>query len=191
MPTTALYVRVSTTGQNEQGQKRELEAWAKGNGITDIAFYIDNNTGNNLDRPAFQRLQADIFNGTIQTIVVWKLDRLSRSIRDGINTLCEWCDKGLRVVSTTQQIDFNGTTGKLIASVLFAVSQLETETRKERQSVGIALAQENGVYQGRKQGTTKGKPARALELKQRGLTLAEIGTAMGISKASVCRYLRA
>jgi DNA invertase Pin-like site-specific DNA recombinase len=43
--------------------------------------------------------------------VTYKLDRMCRSLRDGINVLSDWCDKGLRVVSVTQQIDFNGTVG--------------------------------------------------------------------------------
>ncbi len=146
---TAVYVRVSTTGQNEAGQKREIERWLLGNGINDARFYLDKQTGDHLDRPAFRQLQADIFNGEVKTVVVWKLDRLSRSMKDGINTLCDWCDRGLRVVSVTQQIDFNGTVGKMIASVLFAVAEMEQETRRERQRAGIEVAKEEGKYKGR------------------------------------------
>lgn len=188
---TAVYVRVSTTGQNEAGQKREIERWLLGNGINDARFYLDKQTGDHLDRPAFRQLQADIFNGEVKTVVVWKLDRLSRSMKDGINTLCDWCDRGLRVVSVTQQIDFNGTVGKMIASVLFAVAEMEQETRRERQRAGIEVAKEEGKYKGRKKGTTKGRPQRARLLREQGLTLAEIATALGVSRMTVCRYLRA
>ena len=59
--------------------------------------------------------------------MVWKLDRLSRNLRDGINVLADWCDKGLRVVSVTQQIDFNGATGKMLAAVLLGVAEMEQE----------------------------------------------------------------
>ena len=128
--TTAVYIRVSTTGQNLAGQRREIGRWLKGNGINNIRVFIDKETGDNLERSAFQELQKAIFNGEIRIVVVWKLDRLSRSLRDGINTLCDWCDRGLRVVSVTQQIDFNGTVGKMIASVLFAVAEMEQETRR-------------------------------------------------------------
>jgi DNA invertase Pin-like site-specific DNA recombinase len=69
-------------------------------------------SGDNLKRPAFDQLQAAVFAGEVGTIVTYKLDRLSRSLRDGINVLGEWCDKGLRVVSVAQQIDFNGTVGR-------------------------------------------------------------------------------
>ena len=129
--TTAAYVRVSTTGQNEAGQQAAIERWLEGNNVTDVEWYIDTATGDNLDRPEFADLQADIFDGAIDTVVCFKLDRLSRTLKDGINVLCDWIDKGIRVVSVTQQLDFSGPTGKLIASVLFAVAEMEQETRRE------------------------------------------------------------
>ena len=87
---TAVYIRVSTVGQNEAGQRREVERWLAGNGIESVKWYVDRETGDNLNRPAFARLQADVFAGQVKTVVVWKLDRLSRSLQDGINTLCDW-----------------------------------------------------------------------------------------------------
>ena len=187
-----IYVRVSTVCQNVAGQKREIRRWLKGNGIDekDVEWYVDKATGNNLDRPELERLQRDIFSGEIETVVVWKLDRLSRNLRDGINTLADWCDRGLRVVSITQQIDFNGALGKMLAAVLLGVAEMEQETRRERQAAGIAAAKERGdVYSGRKSGTTKAKPERALELRRKGLNDAEIATALGISRGTVQRYL--
>lgn len=187
----ACYVRVSTDGQNEAGQKREILKWLKGNGIDpkSVRWYVDVSTGDNLDRPAFQQLQQAVFMGEIGTVVVWKLDRLSRSLRDGINTLADWCDSGLRVVSVTQQIDFNGTMGKMLACVLLGIAEMEQATRRERQRAGIDAAKERGVYQGRKAGTTKAKPQRAQKLRDKGLTHAEIATAMGVSRRTVIRYL--
>lgn len=184
-----VYLRVSTIGQNEAGQRREIARWLKGNGIDDVKWYLDKESGDTLKRPAFERLQAAVFNGEVDTVVVWRLDRLSRSIRDGINVLCDWCDRGLRVVSVTQQIDFNGATGTLLAAVLLGVAQMEQEARKERQGVGIAAAKERGVYQGRKAGTTKVSTKRAKELRAKGLTVAEIATSLGVSQRSIHRYL--
>jgi len=70
----------------------------------------------------------------VKTVVVYKLDRLSRSLREEINVLAKWCDKRLRVVSVTQQIDFNGETSKLLAAVLLGIAEMEQETRRERQA---------------------------------------------------------
>lgn len=188
----AVYLRVSTVGQNEAGQRREVLRWLRGNGIpdADVRWYVDKRSGDNLKRPAFERLQRDVFGGEVRSVVLWKLDRLSRSIRDGINVLADWCDRGLRVVSVTQQIDFNGATGKMLAAVLLGVAEMEQETRRERQAAGIAAAKEQGAYRGRKPGTTKGSPQRAGELRQKGLTDAEIATALGVSRRTVQRYLR-
>lgn len=185
-----VYVRVSTAGQNIDGQQREIERWLKGNGIDGVAWYIDKATGTNLDRPELERLQRDIFNGAIKTVVVWKLDRLSRSLKDGLNILTDWCDRGLRVVATSQMIDFNGGLGKMLAAVLLAVSEMENETRKERQRAGIEAAKAGGKYIGRKKGTTKRKPERAKALRDKGLTPDEISTAMGVSQRTVFRYLK-
>jgi DNA invertase Pin-like site-specific DNA recombinase len=55
---------------------------------------------------------------------VWKLDRIARSMREGINTLSRWCELGVRVVSVTQQIDLSGTVGHLVAGVLFAIAEI-------------------------------------------------------------------
>jgi len=187
---TAVYVRVSTTDQNPEGQRKDIQRWLKGNGVTDVTWFVDRETGNHLDRPEFAKLQSAIFHGEIETVVVWQLDRLSRSLRDGINTLGDWLKKGVRLVSTTQLMDFSGSTGGLIASVLFAVAEIETSTRRERQAAGISAARDRGVYRGRKPGTKKADASRAVSLREKGNTVAEIATAMGISLRTVARYLK-
>ena len=143
----ACYVRVSTAGQNVAGQKREIQRWLEGNDVPpeNVRWFIDKASGDDLERSAFEELQRAIFNGQVKTVVVWKLDRLSRSIRDGVNVLADWCDR-LRVVSVTQQIDFNGAVGKMLAAVLLGVAEMEQETRRERQAAGIAAAKERGAY---------------------------------------------
>ena len=130
-----------------------------------------------------------MFSGQIETIVVYRLDRLSRSVRDGLNTLCDWCDRGVRIVSVTQQIDFNGTIGKMLASVLFGVAEMEQETRRERQAAGIDVAKERGRYQGRRPGSTKAEPHRARELREKGLRIDEIAVSLDVSERTVLRYL--
>ena len=194
MPFTAIYIRVSTVGQNEAGQKREIERWLNGNSVDrqKVKWYVDKSSGDNLARPAFERLQTDVFQGRVHTVVVYKLDRLSRSLRDGLDVLCDWCDRKLRVVSVTQCIDFNGVVGKMIAAVLLGIGEMEQETRRERQAAGIAAAKERGAYTGRPRGATKAgvDTTRVAELRQKGATQVEIAQAMGVSVSSVRRYLK-
>ena len=104
--------------------RREIQRWLDGNGVdaASVRWFIDKSTGDNLDRPEFERLQAAVFLGEVKTVVVWKLDRLSRNLRDGINTLADWCDRGLRVVSVTQQIDFNGAVGNHLVGIHVGLS---------------------------------------------------------------------
>lgn len=72
--TVAAYVRVSTTGQNLDGQKAEIQRWLTGNDIaaSAVRWYVDHGaTGDNLNRPAFVELQAAVFAGSIRTVVVF------------------------------------------------------------------------------------------------------------------------
>ena len=188
----AAYVRVSTLEQNESSQLAEIERWLVGNGIdlASVRWFIDKESGDSLKRKGFEELQAAIFSGEVSTVVIYKLDRLSRNLREGIDVLCDWIDRGLRVASVTQQIDFNGTVGKMIASVLLGVAEMEQETRRERQRAGIEVAKKQGKYQGRKKGTTKAKPERARKLREQGLTAPEIAAALGVTRNTVFRYLR-
>lgn len=71
-------------------------------------------------------------------------------LTDGINTLCDWVDNGVRVVSVTQQLDLSGTVGKNVAIVLFGVAEIHVANIRDRKSVGIAAAKAQGVYKGRK-----------------------------------------
>lgn len=190
--TTAIYCRVSTTGQNLAGQKREISKWLDGHGIKDAVWYTDKSTGTNTDRSGLQDLQADVFTGTVKTIVVWKLDRLSRKMVEGINILHGWLNAGVRVVSVTQQLDFAGVNGQMVATMLFGLAEMETEIRRERQQAGIAAAKEAGKYMGRKKGSRKLKrgPHRAKQLHDRGHTLREIARALDVSHVTVSRYLK-
>ena len=189
----ACYCRVSSAGQKNDSQRSEIRRWLRGNGIklTSVEWFEDKETGKSLDRPEFSRLQAEVFGGTIKTVVVWKLDRISRRQLDGIGVLADWCERGVRVVSVTQLIDLRGAVGRMVASVLFGVAEIELEYRRERQAAGIRVAKKRGVYRGRQKGTTKAAPVRAQTLREKGLAAEEIANAMGVSVRTVFRYLAA
>jgi DNA invertase Pin-like site-specific DNA recombinase len=191
--TVAVYVRVSSRHQKTDSQEAEIKKWLTGNGLDPekVVWFIDKETGKTLDRPAFKRLQKAIFDGTVKTVVVWKLDRLSRRLRDGVNILADWCERGLRVIVVTQQIDLSGPVGRMIAAVMLGLAEIELEFRRERQAAGIEVAKQRGVYRGRQQGTTKAKPRRARELRDQGLTVPEIANALGTSERTIWRYLNA
>ena len=102
-----------------------------------------------------------IFDGTIKTVIVWKLDRISRRLQDGINRIADWCERGVRVVSITQQIDLSGPVGRMVASVMFGLAEIELEYRRERQHAGIAVAKpEESIAAGRKGPPNQSPPGR-------------------------------
>ena len=189
----AAYIRVSSKGQRTDSQESELRKWLKANGydLRQVEWYVDKETGKTLKRPGFDRLQRDVFDGKVKTVVCWKLDRLSRRLRDGVNLLSDWCERGLKIIVTTQRIELNGPVGRMIAAVMLGLAEIELEYRAERQAAGIAVAKRKGVYVGRKGGTTKGNPARARQLHEKGLNHGEIGEALGVSRRTAIRYLRA
>lgn len=184
MKTTAIYVRVSTFDQ-EKGilsQEKALKDYVKAQGMENIKWYRDRLSGASLERPAFERLQKDIFNGKVGAVVCWKLDRLSRSLQDGINVLCDWCKRGIRIVAVSQQLDFNGTVGQLIASVLFAVAQMERQNISENTKRGIAAARERGVKLGKR---PKLFASEIIPLQKKGMTIAQIAAKLGKSRQAI------
>ncbi len=153
----ARYIRVSTIAQDSgaASQFQALGAYAKKHGITNCKTYRDVGTGSHTDRPQFKAMMADVEAGLIDTVMVWKLDRLSRSLKTGIAVLCELLERDVRVISVSQNIDFSGIVGKLIASVLFAVAEMEREHIRENIQRGMAAAQAAGkTLGGRKKGET-------------------------------------
>ncbi len=187
-----VYIRVSSSSQKGDSQRAEIERWLKNNGhkLDEVQWFEDIETGVTLNRSGFNALAETIFSGTVKTVVVWKLDRIARNMKDGINVLSKWCEAGVRVVSVTQQIDLSGTVGHMVASVLFGIAEIEREYIRERQAAGIAEAKKKGAFKGRKRGTTKGKPKRAKQLKEQGLTAKEIAQSMGVSESTVWNYLK-
>jgi DNA invertase Pin-like site-specific DNA recombinase len=187
---TGVYIRVSSPkGQKTDSQRAELEAWLKRHRMKAVQWFEDRDSATNMQREAFRELQVAIFAGKITTVIVWKLDRLARSLKEGVNVLADWCKRGVRVIAITQQIDLSGLVGHLIATLLFGIAEMELQHSKERQAIGIALAKKRGVYTGRRSGTTKAAPRRAWALKKQGLTVLEIAKALGVKERTAYNYL--
>lgn len=189
----AVYVRVSTEDQSQDSQKAEIQTWLARQLIDSKAeWYTDVASSKTLDRPAFNRLQADVESGKIKTVVVWKLDRLSRSWKAGLNLIEDWTARGVRIISLTQNVDFNGHIGKLIAIILAWVAEWEYETRKERQEAGIKVAKKKKKFKGRAPGANKRTlemRGKVLKMERAGRPIAEISRATGLSRVTVRKVL--
>jgi DNA invertase Pin-like site-specific DNA recombinase len=196
---TAIYLRVSSTNQRDDSQALAVEQYVSAQGLTSVRYYRDKASGSNLERPAFQRLQADVFAGRVSSVIVWRLDRLARNLKDGVNTLADWCERGIRVVSVSQQLDFNGAVGKMIAAVLLGVAEMERENINERIRAGLAARKAKGLPMGRAKGDV-GHPWRlekrridvalARSLRQQGVSCASIASRFGVTRPTVYAALR-
>lgn len=184
----AAYVRVSTLDQEKgiRSQERAIEQYLEGHGL-EAVWYRDRLSGKDTNRPDFEKLQRDIFNGKVNTVVCWKLDRLSRSMRDGINILCDWIEKDVRVVSVSQQLDFSGTVGRMVASVLFAVAEMERENLRENTKRGLAAARAKGVKLGRRPTI---KADGVVMLLRDGMTITAISERLGMTRQAIYKALK-
>lgn len=193
----AAYLRVSTYDQNNASQRAAIERWAESNGLSDqLVWYEDTGTGKNLERPAFERMRADLFAGEVSAVAVYKLDRLSRDVKDGVNLLLEWIENDIRIVSVTQQMDFSGSTGKMIGMMLLSLAEIEHEFIRERQAAGIEIAKQKGAYRGRTSGSVNRKAgiadpvAKVGELWEKGNTIADICRTVKLAPNTAKKYLR-
>lgn len=185
----AVYMRVSTYDQ-EKGllsQENALKEYCGNHGLENLIWYKDTMSGSKIDRPAFNKLQKNIFDGKIDTVIVWKLDRLSRSLKDGINILTDWLEKDIRIIAISQQLDFSGAVGQMIASVLFAVAAMERENLRENTKRGIAAARARGVKLGKR---PKLFARDIVPLLQDGLKITDISKKLGKSRQAIYNALK-
>ncbi len=110
--------RVSTRRQKTDSQQAEIIRWLTSHGVelSAVQWFEDIETGMTMRRAAFEQMPRAIFDGVVHTVVVWKLDRLSRRQHEGITLLADWCERDVRVVVVTQQIDLRGAVGRMVPS---------------------------------------------------------------------------
>jgi len=181
----ACYVRVSTYDQEKgkDSQRRALIEYAHNHGLQPVKFYSDTTSGATTERPAFDKLQQRIFEGKVHTVLVWKLDRISRKgIKEGINILTDWIEKGVRVVSVTQQLDFSGQVGQIVASVMFALAAMERENLRENTKRGLAAAKARGARLGKR---AKLFAKDIIPLLDEGKSIVEIGEHFGKTRQAI------
>ena len=150
----ALYVRVSTDiqvdGYSIEAQIESLENYLKSQGWTNYKTYIDPGfSGKDLNRPAIQRLIRDCNNGLIDMVLVFKLDRLSRSQKDTLELIEEVFNKNnVGFISIRERFDTTSPFGKAMIGILSVFAQLERETILERTRIGLKKRAENGYWRG-------------------------------------------
>jgi len=148
--TAAIYARVSTDKQKVDMQLHELRNFAARSGWTIYQEYIDQSySGADIKRPALQEMIEAARKRRFDILIVWKLDRLSRSLKDLINTLDELGTCGVDFVSYDNNLDTSTPTGKLVFQIVGAVAEFEKDIIRERVIAGLANAKAKGKKLGR------------------------------------------
>lgn len=151
----ALYIRVSTDAQYEEGysidaQKEKLEAYCHLKDIEHYDFYIDGGwSGSNMMRPDMQRMIEDIKNHDVDKVIVYKLDRLSRSQKDTIFLLEDiFIPNDCNFISLNENFDTTTPYGKAMIGILSVFAQLERENIRERTRMGMYERVKSGLWMG-------------------------------------------
>ncbi len=152
---TALYLRVSTEAQADEGyslaaQKEKLEAYCRMKGISSFKHYVDGGfSGSNLSRPAVTELVESIREGNVERVVVYKLDRLSRSQKDTLYLIEDvFLPHNVDFVSINENIDTGSPYGRAMIGILSAFAQLERENIFMRTRMGMVERVKQGYWPG-------------------------------------------
>lgn len=179
------YARVSTAAQGRDGNSLEdqvaaLEQYGCQT-IIQEAF-----TGKTMDRPEFQKLLDSLREG--DTLVVCKLDRFARTAIEGVQTVRELFERGIRVHILNMGLIENTLTGNLILTVMLAFAEYERGMIVERTQTGKAVARQDPNFKdGRPKKYTPQQLRLALNLLEQGNTYRQIKDMTGISKSTLIR----
>jgi DNA invertase Pin-like site-specific DNA recombinase len=179
------YARVST---GEQTLDLQLDALTKA-GCDKV--YTETASGAKAERQVLEEVLGYLRPG--DTLVVWRLDRLGRSLRHLIEVVAQLAERGIGFKSLTEQIDTTTPGGKLIFHVFGALAEFERDLIRERTHAGLAAARARGRLGGRPRKLADAKQLElARALYQDGqMDIATICQTLGISRATLYRYLKA
>jgi DNA invertase Pin-like site-specific DNA recombinase len=180
------YCRVST---NDQSPELQLQAMAKE--VPEGNIYVEYASGKKDDRPQLEACLKALQPG--DELVIWKLDRLGRSLVHLVNTVAALKDKGVSVrVLTGSTIDIATKEGRLNFGIFAVLAEWETELLSERTRSGIAAARARGRIGGGKPKLTKAQVRTAQSgMRNRDTSAAELAAELGITKTSLYRYVDA
>jgi len=177
------YARVSTQDQNLDLQRDALEkAGCK-------KLFEDKVSGTRADRPGLIKAMEILREG--DTLVVWKLDRLGRSVKQLVDLISELHKKGIQFKSVTDAIDTGTTSGRFFFHVMASLAEMERELTVERTRAGLEAARRLGRKGGRKRQMTDSKIESAKKLLANGIPPRDVAQNLGVSIPTLYRWVPA
>ena len=182
----AIYIRVSTEDQNTDMQRVSLIRYCETHGLS-YTIYEDKLSGTNTDRPELQRMMADIKQQKYEKLIVWKLDRFSRSVADLIKLLTEVNESDCGFVSLHESIDMSTAVGRMMFHMMAAFAQFTADTIRENVTAGLAAKKARGERLGPEPVYLDMEEIR--RLRSEGLPVVDIARRVGMSKSQLYRRL--
>jgi DNA invertase Pin-like site-specific DNA recombinase len=178
------YTRVSTVAQTLDQQEAALAAAGVTRTFSDIM------SGARDDRPGLAALLDYVREG--DAVVVWKLDRLGRNTLHILETVKTLTDRGVTLISTSDGIDSSTAAGRMVIAVLASMAEFERELVKERTALKRHASRASGTMFGRpKKVADAGHIATARRMRADGHTARDVAKYLGVSRATLYRYLSA
>lgn len=177
------YARVSTKDQNLALQKDALKEECK-------LIFEEKASGAKTDRPELRKMINQLREGDI--IIIWKLDRLGRSLRDLVNLVKEIQNKGAELKSLNDAIDTTTPQGKLTFHLFAALAEFERDIISERTKAGLEAARARGRKGGRPKGISKEAMDKVIIVKNlhsRGIAISNICKHVNIARSTLYKYL--
>ncbi|MDY4173489.1 MAG: recombinase family protein, partial [Evtepia sp.] len=175
------YARVST---DDQELARQIDA-LNNYGVDKI--YKEKITGTKASRPELDKLKNAVREG--DSVIIESLSRLGRSTKDLLALLEEWDNQGVKLVSLKENIDTTTPTGKLLVTVLSAISQFERDITVQRTNEGLQAARQRGRKGGRPKANAENVRKAVDYYNRQTMSVKEITAICGISQATLYRAL--
>jgi len=156
----AIYCRVSKEEQNPENQELVLIEYANNRDFEIYKVYTDKISGSKDSRPGLNQLMLDARNRCFDAVIVWKLDRLGRSLQHLIQIIQEWKNLNIGFICKTEPIDTTSASGELIFHIFGAIAQFERKLITERINLGLERARKQGKHIGRPKGKKDAKIRR-------------------------------
>jgi len=177
------YARVSTQDQNLDLQTEALtKAGCK-------KIFTDKISGSRAERPGLTKALEMLREG--DTLIVWKLDRLGRSVKNLVDLVGELHKQGIQFKSLTDAIDTGTPSGRFFFHVMASLAEMERELTVERTRAGLEVARQLGRKGGRKRQMTDSKIESAKKLLASGIPPRDVATNLGISVPTLYRWIPA
>lgn len=195
MDKIALYYRVSTDKQDLLSQQHYVGEWLKSlkkQPETILTFEDEGISGRTSRRPGLQALLKSAYKGQVDTIIVYRLDRLSRNASTAIRMILDLDEVGVAFISVTQPVLNLGHENPFRRTMLAAfaeIAEIERETIAARVKAGIEAARKRGVRLGAPLKATDQVILQVRELRQQGLTIRKIAQTLSISVGTVVNIL--